>query len=171
MHIADAHWFWARVKAGRAADGTAGVTPKVVYGNSKFSASARGSRPSPTTGMRKACVTVCGAGWVVDGSEHRSSKCCSACGHVLKIVKMLTPVWRYIAAARKGRRRPRRLSEVRGLRYCPQCHKFVHRDGDAALLIRKNKLSIDKGRGTLPCMRQGARPWEAPAGVFEVWPS
>jgi hypothetical protein len=79
-------------------DGTFGVQPVILYGAATFAATGRGRRSAPTTAMRKACVTACGAAWVVDADEHRSTKCCSGCGCVLARVEQPTP-WRVYAAA------------------------------------------------------------------------
>ena len=65
--------FWARIRAGRLEDGTAGVRPVILYGAAMFGATGRGRRSAPTTAMRTACITACGAAWVSDADERRSS--------------------------------------------------------------------------------------------------
>ena len=78
--------FWATVRAGRLEDGTASVTPMVAYGGANFASSGAGRAAAPTTAAYVACVDVMGEGAVVLTTEHRSTKCCSACGHVLRSI-------------------------------------------------------------------------------------
>ena len=52
--------FWARIRAGRQDDGTAGVAPFIAYGDAGFRSSARGNRPAPTTSLYASCVAVNG---------------------------------------------------------------------------------------------------------------
>ena len=52
--------FWARIRAGRLDDGTAGVRPVILYGRAKFNASGPGRQSAPTTTMRAACEAACG---------------------------------------------------------------------------------------------------------------
>ena len=134
--------------------------------------------------MRRACETVCGAEWVRDANEHRSTKCCSGCHLVLDRVVAETPARVYAAAEEKAARplpggwtrppmrdiHPTRV--VRGSLHCPTptCSgkALVHRDTDACLLILQNELAVDAGRGTLPCMQTG-RHVELPAGLYRLW--
>jgi hypothetical protein len=182
--------FAARICAGSLEDGTLGVRPVVLYGAAKFNASGRGRHSSPTTAMRRAFVTVCGAAWVRDANEHRSSKCCSRCHGVLDKVHHLTPERIYAAAAAKAetplpmgwsRPPPRAIRPwrvVRGMLYCPsdECRSFRlrHRDKDACPLIHENAFSVcaagSAAAGTIECMRAKARPGEAKPGVFDMWP-
>ena len=185
--------FWARLCAGRLDDGTAGVQPVILYGAAMFAATGRGRRSAPTTAMRKACVTACGAAWVRDASEHRSTKCCSSCGCVLDKVWAPTPERVYDAAAAKAQRElpegwaraPARAvapwSVVRGMLRCDtdecRARSLRHRDGDACRLILANALAEDAAvqrggaaaDGTLPCMR-GGRHADDPARdrVFDL---
>lgn len=177
--------FWARICAGLLADGTAGVWPVILYGAAKFAATGRGRRSSPTTTMRSACVTVCGAEWVRDASEHRTSKCCSGCGCVLEKVWGPTPTRVYdAAAAKEARELPRGWSRpparpipatriVRGLLHCgeEECRSrsFHHRDKNACRSILLNALSIDAGRGTLPYMEHGRHDDGDAPPVFMLW--
>jgi hypothetical protein len=177
--------FWARICAGRLEDGTAGVWPVILYGAAQFASSSRGRRPGPTTSMRHACVTVCGAAWVRDANEHRSSKCCSGCGCVLEKVWALTPERIYEAAAAReanalplGWKRPppRPIATwriVRGLLHCGQdecrSRSLHHRDKDACRSILNNALSVDAGHGTLPYMEKGQHNDNVPP-VFYLWP-
>ena len=159
------HSFWARVKAGRHDDGTAGVTPIILYGNASFSATGPGRHSAPTTSMRPACVTACGVSWVRDADEHRSTKCCSGCGQVLALVYAPTPQ-RVLEANTKRLEKqaqsgyglarpayPRR--KVRGMLLCrnPACSNgFVHRDTDAAKLILLNALIKELHGVGVDCM-------------------
>jgi len=177
--------FWACIRAGRLEDGTYGVRPVIVYGSAAFAATGRGRHSSPTTTMRAACVAACGAAWTRDADEHRSSKCCSACGCVLTRVESPTPYRVYAAAAAKaarelpfGWKRPparpvRAWRVVRGLLYCGQdaCRErpLRHRDGDACRLILDNALAVDAGRGTLDCMRKGKHADDVVPPRFVVW--
>ena len=137
--------------------------------------------------MRRACVIACGAAWVRDADEHRSTKCCSGaeCGGVLDKVWAPTPDRVYAAAAAEAARplpfgwsRPpaRRVAPwrvVRGMLRCPwdECcaRSLRHRDGDACRLILANALAVAAGDGTLACMRRG-RHDEDPPGVFDLLP-
>ena len=83
------HAFWSRVRRGRLEDGTAGVTPMVAYGDANLATSIGGRLSAPTTAAYVACCHAMGPENVVLTTEHRSSKCCSACGHVLR--KVLSP--------------------------------------------------------------------------------
>ena len=130
-------------------------------------------------------MTACGAAWVRDANEHRSSKCCSACGGVLDKVWSLTPERVYAAAAAKAERalpwgwvRPpaRRIAAwrvVRGMLHCPaeacRARSLRHRDDDATPLILDNAISVDAGAGVLECML-GGRHDEAPPGRFDLTP-
>ena len=170
------HGFWARVKAGRYEDGTAGVNPMILYGNAKFASSGPGRRAGPTVRMRKACVDVCGVSWVRDADEHRSSKCCSGCGEVLATVTAPTPqrVLKANAArlkkqAKSGYGLARPASARRTVRGKMLCRNtacpvgFVHRDIDAAKLILLNALAKEAAElvgmvGGLECMRHVHRP-------------
>jgi hypothetical protein len=83
------HAFWSRVCRGILEDGTAGVTPMVAYGDANLATSIGGRLSAPTTAAYVACCHAMGPANVVLTTEHRSSKCCSACGHVLR--KVLSP--------------------------------------------------------------------------------
>jgi len=78
--------FFGMVRAGRLADGTAGVAPIVFYGDARFGASSRGRRSGPTTAVFAACVAVMGAANVVLTSEFMTTKACPGCGAVLQDV-------------------------------------------------------------------------------------
>ena len=182
--------FAARICAGSLEDGNLGVQPVVLYGAAGFAASGRGRHSSPTTAARRAFVSVCGAAWVRDANEHRSTKCYSRCHGVLDKVHHLTPERIYAAAEARAeaplpwgwsRPPPRAIPPwrvVRGMLYCPsdECRSFRlrHRDKDACPLIRENAFSVcaagSAAAGTLECMRAKARPGEAPPGVFDMWP-
>jgi hypothetical protein len=64
------------------------------------------------------------------------------------------------------------LGIIRGLLFCPtdacRARAFRHRDDDACRLTLDNALSVDAGRGQLPCMAH-VRFDEAPAGRFALW--
>jgi hypothetical protein len=177
--------FWARIRSGRLEDGTYGLRPVILFGKVNFSASGRGRHSSPTTAMRKACVSICGADWVRDANEHRSTKCCSGCHLVLDKVVAATPERIYAKAAGKAARplpegwtrppardvHPTRI--VRGMLFCPtpRCSgkQLKHRDTDACLLMLENEFAVDAGKGTLPCMQTGRRMEELPAGIYFHW--
>jgi len=181
------HGFWAKLRAGSFEDGTLGIRPVILYGKASFSATGKGRQSAPTTAMRRACVTVMGKEWVRDADEHRSTKVCSTaiCGAVLDEVQAVTPD-RIINAkiAKANRELPpgmtpppmRKISRIitlRGKLHCPsetcKSHAFRHRDGDACRLILRNALSVDRGEGTLPCMRGGIH-WEDVKGPpFLLW--
>jgi hypothetical protein len=177
--------FWARVRAGRAEDCTKGVRPMILYGDASFSATMRGTHSSPTTSMYRACVTVCGAAWVRQVDEHRTTKCCSACGCVLGRVLAVTPLRVFAAAAARAAavlpggwaRPPPRpkppWTKVRGLYRCPSAAcsatSFRHRDGDAARLMLRNALYEEAHGEPLPFLKRERRNEETPR-VFSLWP-
>ena len=177
--------FWAGIRAGRLEDGTYGVRPVILYGKADFAATGKGRHSSPTTTMRAACVAACGAAWVRDADEHRSTKCCSACSCVLARIEAPTPYRIYAAAAAKaarelpfGWKRPparpvRAWRVVRGALFCGQdaCREqpLRHRDGDATRLILDNALSVSAGRGTLECMRKGPHADDVVPQRFVFW--
>jgi len=191
--------FWAGVRAGRVADGTAGVRPVIMYGDGDFAATLRGTFSSPTTSLRRACVVACGAGWVRPADEHRTSKCCSdpKCGGVLDRVAAATPQRIYAGAEARAaaalppgfsRAPPRPIPPwrvVRGMYYCPTCaltgRGFRHRDFDAARLMLRNELHKEAHGGPppvggapdtrhpLPFLRRGQH-LEPPPGRFWMMP-
>ena len=177
--------FWAGVRAGSLADGTMGVRPVVLYGSAKFAATGKGRFSSPTTAMRAACVKVCGAAWVRNVDEHRSTKCCSCCGYVLAKVWARTPERIYAAAAARAaaplpwgwtRPPPRPIPAwrvVRGLQRCdsPMCSAsaFRHRDVDAARLILRNALHADAHGGEMLHFLRHVRHVEATPPTFLLW--
>ena len=152
--------FWARVRAGRIDDGTAGVFPVVGFGEATIKPSGRGRMSTPTTAMYKACVTVMGAGAVVLTTEHRSTKCCAGCGNILQLVYApISAAQRRehdeaLVAAAAGRRPPPRplpsYRKVRGLLRCDHvgcCYSgmFLDRDRNAARNILHAFLAVDRG--------------------------
>ena len=152
--------FWGRVRAGRLEDGTAGVTPMVAYGDASFSSSGRGRPTAPTTAVLKACCDVMGPGAVVLVTEHRSSKCCADCGHVMRKVFTLfasprqqrKEVKAAARAAARGRvpRRERVLHYVRGLMLCgnllcSRASSLKDRDINATENIELAFLALDMG--------------------------
>ena len=177
--------FWASLRAGNVSDGTYGVRPVILYGCASFSATGRGRHSSPTTSMRASCIKTCGAAWVRDVSEHRSTKVCSHCHRVLDKVEVVTPERIYAAARAKGERAlplgwsrppartPRKTCLARGLQRCryDECRavSFRHRDIDPCRLILTNALSVDAGHGTLPCMRTGHHPEDVINRPFGLW--
>jgi hypothetical protein len=161
--------FWARVKRGRAEDGTLSQNPMVAYGDAQFATSMKGIMTAPTTAAYLACVNVMGRANVVLTTEYRTSQCCSGCGGLLSNIysdclskRQLSSKIKYEA---KTTENPNLLSRpwnsplrfpVRGLKICkhddcPNKHRrFVDRDLNAARNIRAAFLSQDAGYGLPP---------------------
>ena len=169
------HGFWSRIKRGKLNHSSAGITPKVLYGDGNFAASGRGRKSAPTTSMRKACVDVLREPNVKDVDEHRTTKVCSTCHRVLDSVLAPPPPRMQLAAAKKAARgRPGRplprLIKVRGMLYCRYCKKFVHRDGDAAKLLHESEMYKDAHNKPLPCLAHGAHPEDKKPKPFVLKP-
>jgi hypothetical protein len=151
------HAFLGCVKAGLQEDGPAGVAPIIAFGEGSFSATGRGRLSAPTTAFYTACADVMGRESVVLTTEHRSTKCCAACGLRLQHVHS-RPTPRAIerfdakearAAAGSGPppRPLREWSKVRGLMRCVNaaCARgglFVNRDRNAARNILAAFLAL-----------------------------
>jgi hypothetical protein len=83
--------FWSGVRAGKLEDGTAGVHPVIAFGDAQFAASGRGRHSAPTSACYVACVNVMGRSAVCLTTEHRSTRCHHACGHLLQQTDSLPP--------------------------------------------------------------------------------
>jgi hypothetical protein len=69
--------FWARVKAGRAADKTTNMDTYVAYGAAKFKSSLKGGAAAPTSSALASCRKVFGVERVVLVDEYRTTRVCS----------------------------------------------------------------------------------------------
>lgn len=87
---------------------------RILYGGAKFASTGKGEVAVPTTGIFMAVQSKFKETVLVH--EHRTSKVCQACDGTLSSVH------------EDGR-------EVRGLRWCKTCRKFLDRDRNAALNI------------------------------------
>lgn len=162
--------FWARVRAGLPEDGTAGVACVVAYGDADFSSSGRGNRSAPTVSLYHACVAVMGPACVRYVTEHRRSKCCCGCGHLLQEVR--TSVVSHRQADRDARlakrvaagwARPRGWNPewhtLRGLKCCDnaECDACIRdRDYNAARNIHAPSWRWTAARRCLRTWRAGA---------------
>jgi hypothetical protein len=100
-----------------------GVYPFIVYGDGTFGPTSRGLHGGgvPTKFMR--WIFILNFDCVI-GDEWNTSRICSECFHVSK---------KYVALkAREGETWRR---EIRGVRYCDCCKRFVSHDGNAARAI------------------------------------
>lgn len=112
--------------------------PEILYGASKVKSGGQGEMSVPTTGIYKRLIERLPR-CVILTNEHRTSKVCAWCDGVLHAVH------------EDGR-------EVRGLRWCQTCRKFLNRDQSAARNIlrchpkndRPESLCSDSTRLVVP---------------------
>jgi len=176
--------FLGRVAAGSVYHGTAGVAATFAWGDGMegtMRPNQRGMAPAPSTALLLAAQAVARCrpgGDAVLFPEHRSTKCCAACGTVMlktwvrsgaskrerqRAARAARRAARAAAAGRPHRqpRPPGEWRENHGLRYCPSCCAFRDRDVDAAASIRDAAAACAAG-SSLRYAELGAHPEDGP---------
>jgi hypothetical protein len=145
------HGFFARVRAGRHEDGTDGVPPIIAWGDANFSGNPV-MAGVPFKALLAAARHVIGPDRVIHTTEHRSSKCCAACGHILQNV--------YQSDGNGGRKLVWALKRCVYPR-CPKRGRVVNRDFNGSLNVGHAQHALDRGEDVPEHMRKGPHDGDA----------